>query len=332
MAILKNKTQADFTQISNTILADKTMSMRERGVLCTLCSLADGWQFSVEGLATLCLDGKDAIRKSIDQLEELGYLTRTKTRDANGKFYTIIEIFTTKQPKQVSPSRPCRHGETSTVKPSPDHRDGLTVTEKPAQYNNINNNIDINNANSINLSIPQTREGEIEKCKSLIARNIDFENLLQSSKTVPGNRAGILHNIYDILCDMVCYPRKAVTILGVEYPWNLVKSRYLKLTSENISSIIDRLANRYYDITNKSAFLISTLFTESQTGAIPSQIKPIHDNQNRFSDQSAPSIKSYNQLKTNQSNRQDKNQYMQRSYTDDEYSLLEKKKLGILQT
>ncbi len=330
MAILKNKTQRDFTQISNNIFNDHTISMKDKGVYCTLCSLKDGWEFSVEGLATLCSDGKDSIRNSINNLEKHGYITRTKTRDENGKFVSIIEIHIEAVTTNDIPSRESRDGKPATANPSRDDRSGSTVTDNPAQYNNINNNKDINNANSINLSIPQTREGEIEKYKSLIARNIDFENLLQTAKTVPGNRAGMLHNIYDILCDMVCYPRKTVTIREVEYPWDLVKSRYLKLTKENISSILDRLANRYYAITNKSAFLISTLFTESQTGAIPSQVQTVSENQESLGNQTAPSTKFYNQSNTNQSVKQNKNQYMQRSYTDDEIKTIEHKKLGIL--
>lgn len=39
MAVLKNKTQKNFTMISNNILRDKSLSMKDCGVLCTLCSL-----------------------------------------------------------------------------------------------------------------------------------------------------------------------------------------------------------------------------------------------------------------------------------------------------
>lgn len=36
MAVLKNKTQKNFTMISNNILRDKSLSMKDCGVLCAL--------------------------------------------------------------------------------------------------------------------------------------------------------------------------------------------------------------------------------------------------------------------------------------------------------
>lgn len=85
MAVLKNKTQKNFTMISNNILRDKSLSMKDCGVLCTLCSLPDGWEFSIVGLSATVPDGVDSIRKSITNLEELGYMNRTKSRGSDGK-------------------------------------------------------------------------------------------------------------------------------------------------------------------------------------------------------------------------------------------------------
>ena len=68
MAVLKNKTQRNFTMISNSVLRDKELSMKDRGVLCTICSLPDGWEFSIAGLSSIVPDGVDAIRKSIFNL------------------------------------------------------------------------------------------------------------------------------------------------------------------------------------------------------------------------------------------------------------------------
>lgn len=62
MAVLKNKTQKNFTMISNSVLCDKDLSMKDRGVLCTICSLTDGWEFSIAGLSAIVPDGVDAIR------------------------------------------------------------------------------------------------------------------------------------------------------------------------------------------------------------------------------------------------------------------------------
>ncbi len=59
MAILKNKTQGNFTMVSNQIFRNRALSMKERGLLCTIISLPDNWVFSVKGLLGILPDGED---------------------------------------------------------------------------------------------------------------------------------------------------------------------------------------------------------------------------------------------------------------------------------
>lgn len=78
MAVLKNKTQRNFTMISNSVLRDKELSMKDRGVLCTICSFPDGWEFSIAGLSSIVPDGVDAIRKSHIQSGKVGIYGKDK--------------------------------------------------------------------------------------------------------------------------------------------------------------------------------------------------------------------------------------------------------------
>ena len=110
MAVLKNRSQKNFTIISNSILRDRELSMKDRGVLCTICSLPDGWEFSIAGLSAIVPDGTDSIRGSVLKLEKLGYLVRKKTRTSNGKFASEIEVFPEKNSIADPPSRKTRHG------------------------------------------------------------------------------------------------------------------------------------------------------------------------------------------------------------------------------
>jgi len=79
MDVLRNKTQG-FTVVNNKILQDKYMGQRERGMYATLCSLPDGWELSVAGLAAILPDGKTAVAHSLDLLEKHGYLARKQKR------------------------------------------------------------------------------------------------------------------------------------------------------------------------------------------------------------------------------------------------------------
>lgn len=93
MPVLVNKTQKNFTMISNNILRDKELCLKDRGLLCTLCSLPDKWNFSIAGLCAIVPDGKESITNSLNRLEQLGYLIRSTHRDSSGKFVTEIEVF-----------------------------------------------------------------------------------------------------------------------------------------------------------------------------------------------------------------------------------------------
>lgn len=80
MAILKKRTRDNFTIISNDIFKDRELSMKGRGLLCTMLSLPDNWRFSEKGLGSLFPDGQCALRSAIKELTELGYLMRSRVR------------------------------------------------------------------------------------------------------------------------------------------------------------------------------------------------------------------------------------------------------------
>lgn len=65
MAVLINRTQKNFTMISNSILRDKDLSLKDRGLLCTICSLPDKWEFSIAGLSAIIFDGSKFILTSL---------------------------------------------------------------------------------------------------------------------------------------------------------------------------------------------------------------------------------------------------------------------------
>lgn len=84
MAILRNHTQG-FTIVNSDILKNPDLKLKERGLLITLLSLPDNWNFSLEGLCMILPDGKAAIRTSLQILEELGYIVRRRLRNEQGQ-------------------------------------------------------------------------------------------------------------------------------------------------------------------------------------------------------------------------------------------------------
>ena len=73
-----------FTRINNKIFMDKRISLKALGLLCLCLSLdPDTWSFSIRGLDAICKDGRTAIIHALDELEELGYLRRSRIQEHN---------------------------------------------------------------------------------------------------------------------------------------------------------------------------------------------------------------------------------------------------------
>lgn len=108
MAIFRKVKKTDYTVIDNNIFKNKKLSLKGKGMICTMLSLPDNWQFTEEGLAELSNDSRTGIRTTLNELMELGYLTRKQLKDTSGKFanmeYTIYEEPLYQKPTSVKPT------------------------------------------------------------------------------------------------------------------------------------------------------------------------------------------------------------------------------------
>lgn len=104
--ILRNHTQG-YTVVSNTILKNKELSLKDKGMMIMLMSFPDGWRLSTLGLMKLVPDGKGAICTCLKNLENMGYLIRNRARDERGKFtYSTWEVYDTPQVNDTPPQNP----------------------------------------------------------------------------------------------------------------------------------------------------------------------------------------------------------------------------------
>jgi hypothetical protein len=74
-----------FTQIPTAWFRDDRLSFKARGLMALVMSHSRGWSLSINSLSEQNQEGKDAIRSAINELEKLGYLTRTQTKEG-GRF------------------------------------------------------------------------------------------------------------------------------------------------------------------------------------------------------------------------------------------------------
>lgn len=89
--------EKDYTVIDNGIFRDSDLSLAERGLLCSILALPDGWDFSVKGMTGTFHDGRDSVYATVNRLIEHGYCKRERMTDKkNGRFlgydYTFFEV------------------------------------------------------------------------------------------------------------------------------------------------------------------------------------------------------------------------------------------------
>ncbi len=95
MCVFRVEKNKNYTIMSNYHLQDLRISLKAKGLLSFMLSLPDDWDFTLQGLATCCKEGVDAIRQALRELEDNGYLRRTRRRRTNGRLschtYDIFE-------------------------------------------------------------------------------------------------------------------------------------------------------------------------------------------------------------------------------------------------
>ena len=101
MAVLKNKTQGNFTIVSQSIMRDRNLSIAERGMLITLLSLPDNRHLTIKGLCEILPDGKDKKGSTLNSLIDKGYVIRERSMGENGKFDSMdLEVHETPVKKE----------------------------------------------------------------------------------------------------------------------------------------------------------------------------------------------------------------------------------------
>ena len=93
MTKLKKPNQG-WAWIPNTILQNKNLTLKAKGLWAYLNSKPDGWECSAERIAAEQADGREAVKSALRELESAGLLTRTVTSKGYAKWETTYELKT----------------------------------------------------------------------------------------------------------------------------------------------------------------------------------------------------------------------------------------------
>lgn len=100
LRIHRSPLKRDYAMIPNATLRDPRLSFRARGVLVELLSRPNDWQTNADRLWDHArrhrgdrAEGQRAMRAVFAELEECGYLVKTKRRESDGRFTTIMDLY-----------------------------------------------------------------------------------------------------------------------------------------------------------------------------------------------------------------------------------------------
>lgn len=270
MAVCRVEKNKNYTTMSNYHLRDPNLSNKARGLLSTMLSLPDNWDYTTRGLAKICKDGVDGITAQLKELEQYGYLIRHRIRDTGGRIVDM-EYIIYERPHTASPD---------TEKPymvKPDM--ALPRPETPAQINidkrsTDESNTDLSNIHSILsdearpsvLAALETKRKEakyrdMDRYREIIKKNISYDYLL-SDLPYDHDR---LEEILELLVETVCSTKKYIRVAGSDYPAEVVRSRLLKLDMEHIKFVFDCLKENTTKIRNIKQYLLTTLYNAPTT-------------------------------------------------------------------
>ena len=95
MAIFRVEKTKDYTVMANHHLRNRKLSLKSKGLLSQMLSLPENWDFTLKGLAMINRESIDSIREAVRELEQAGYIARTRERNDKGHLkgtdYTIFE-------------------------------------------------------------------------------------------------------------------------------------------------------------------------------------------------------------------------------------------------
>ena len=256
--------------MSNYHLRDPCLSNKSRGLLSTMLSLPEDWDYTTRGLAKICKDGVAGITAQLKELEQYGYLIRHRIRDSNGRIVDM-EYVIYERPHTASPDTEMPY----MVKPDMD----LPRLETPAQINidksiTKKTNTDLSNTHSFlsdgsRSSVLAALEAkrkeadyrDIDEYREIIKENIDYEYLLAD---MPYDHDR-LEEVLELIVETVCSTKKYIRVAGTDYPAEVVRSRLLKLDMEHIKFVFDCLKENTTKIRNIKQYLLTTLYNAPTT-------------------------------------------------------------------
>lgn len=280
MAVFRIEKTRDYTVMSNHHLKNKNLTLKAKGLLSVMLSLPETWDYTLKGLAIINREGVDAIREAVRELEKVGYIVRTRVRNAKGQL-TSAEYVIYEQPQapQIDESEQPVSDQPTLEKPALENPilDNPAL-ENPAQENPVLGNPALENPTQLNTHRENTHP---EKMHPFIPNGGNpypsnpypsMRTLRESVKAQIGYDAmseeygkDRLDEIISLMVEIRCTTSPTLFISGEEYPVELVHERFRQINSLHIQYMFECLRNNASSIRNIKAYMLAVLFNAPST-------------------------------------------------------------------
>ena len=287
MAVFRIEKTRDYTVMSNHHLKNKNLTLKAKGLMSLLLSLPDDWVHTLAGLAQISVEGVDAIRMAVHELEREGYVIRNRIRNEKGHLtemeYVVYENpqmpEVAEAPASASPTleEPMLENPTqgNPIQGNPiqgNPTQGNPMLDHPTQGNPMQLNTYRSNTHKEkkNESIPyaanpyqsipyqSTRGREqpsmVAQYKVLIRNHIEYD--IMREQYGHERLDEIVHQIVEVLCSKAQY----FTISGEELPAELVRDQLLRFSSSHLEYVFECLEKKTSYVGNIKNYLLTTLY------------------------------------------------------------------------
>lgn len=290
MGILQKQIHSDFTVVHNAFIRDTRLSSAARGLLLTMLSLPDSWNFSIKGLARILPEGEKAISSTLNKLSELGYFRRERITGSDGRVIDWAYNFSDEPIFLDSPQPTEPHLQNADVVT----RDVAAADVADCGVNQINKNKINNNQILNNQSLDQSNaapENFGETCSTpsidridrltciekqeydyyleIVKQNVDYEGLIKlwELSQFGSESIKILNDVVTLMTDVICSKYPTYRIKGQLVSQELVKQRFLSLRENDVCSVVETVLDNETEIGNMQGYLTSVLYNAPTTSS-----------------------------------------------------------------
>ena len=278
MAVFRVERSQNYTVMSNYHLRDKSLSLKAKGLLSQMLSLPEDWDYTLAGLARINCEGRDAIRAAVKELEDAGYVTRSRIRNEKGHLLGT---------EYVIREQPVFSAEPALEEPA----SGNPTLEETTELNkDTKQNKDLRSKDSIPFpsapsiagtasAVPPAaaqppeakgrkrgrrsvvRQEEMDDYRALIRENIAYDRFVRDHPY----DAPQLDELVELMVEAVCSKRSTLRVAGSDFPQTVVKSRLLKLERVHIQFVLDCLRENTTRVKNIKQYLLTVLYNAPVT-------------------------------------------------------------------